>query len=204
MSGIINGAASAAVGGLMLLYIAARSDLITLNLPTGWHTPVWFTWLDHNLGLSMPVFVIVLILFMQTLAELRRRVIAHESPDRIAQMDHLADIWTSLFFGVGVIWTAIGMRNALLNSLGDPSATMAAGAVALLERMVDGGMLVALSTTIVGGAGGYLMRVIKTIFVGADLKRCYTRHGREDAQAIRQSLDSMNRHLEGISGAPEA
>lgn len=204
VSGVINGAASAALGGLMLLYIAARSDFVTISLPAGWQAPQWFVWLDHNLGFSMPIFVIVMILFVQTLAELRRRVTAHESPDRIAQMDHMADIWTSLFFGVGVIWTAIGMRNALLNSLGDPSATMDAGAVALLERMVDGGILVALSTTIVGGAGGYLMRVIKTIVIGAELKRSYTRHGREDAQAIRDSLDSMNRHLEGVSREPEA
>ncbi len=204
LSGVISGAVSAALGGLVLLYIAARSDLITLSLAAGWHTPAWFLWLDHNLGLSMPLFVIILILFVQTLAELRRRVTVHDSPDRIAQMDHMADIWTSLFFGIGVIWTAIGMRNALLNSLGNPAATLDAGALALLERMVDGGILVALSTTIVGGAGGYLMRVVKTIVVGAELKRSYTKHGREDAQAIRESLDSMNRHLERSAGESQA
>ena len=203
LSGIISGAASAALAGMLLFYLAARTDIISLNATAGLQQPAWFTWLDQNLGLSLPLFVIVVILFVQTLSELRRRVKAHQSPDRIAQMDHMADIWTSLFFGVGVIWTAIGMRNALLNSLGDPGATLDAGALALLERMVDGGILVALSTTIVGGAGGYLMRVIKTMVVGAELKRSYTRHGREDAQAIRESLESMNRHLQGMAGEPE-
>ncbi|MBT8135403.1 MAG: hypothetical protein KJO54_00175 [Gammaproteobacteria bacterium] len=204
LSGVASGAASAALGGLMLLYVTARSDLVELRGLSGMHPPAWFSWLDENLGLALPLFVIILVLFMQTLAELRRRVLRHDSPDRIAQMDHMADIWTSLFFGVGVIWTAIGMRNALLHALGDPQATLQAGAFALLERMVDGGILVALSTTIVGGMGGYLMRVIKTITIGAELKRSYTRHGREDAQAIRDSLDAMNRHLEDLTEKPEA
>ncbi|MDH3589096.1 MAG: hypothetical protein OEQ74_06805 [Gammaproteobacteria bacterium] len=203
LSGVVNGGVSAALGGLMLLYVAARSDIIELRATSGIETPAWFQWLDHNLGLALPIFVIILLLFVQTLSELRRRVARHDSPDRIAQMDHMADIWTSLFFGVGVIWTAIGMRNALLHALGDPAATLEAGAFALLERMVDGGILVALSTTIVGGVGGYFMRVIKTIAVGAELKRSYARHGREDTQAIRESLDSMNRHLEGMSGERE-
>ncbi|MDH3647226.1 MAG: hypothetical protein OER80_10665 [Gammaproteobacteria bacterium] len=208
LNGVASGAASAALGGLMLLYIAARGDLISSGINAGTEAPGWFRWVDHNLGLSLPVFVILLILFIQTLSELRRRVAAHDRADRIAQMDHMADIWTSLFFGVGVIWTAIGMRTALLHALGDPSSTLEEGAFAVLQRMVDGGILIALSTTIVGGIGGYLMRVVKTISVGAELKRSYTKHGREDAQAIRDSLASMNRHLEGMSadpsGEPEA
>ena len=38
---------------------------------------------------------------------------------------------------------------------------------------VDGGILVALSTTIFGGIGGYLLRVAKTLSVGARLRRYY-------------------------------
>ncbi len=204
LGGVLSGAASAALGGLMLLYIAARTDAIELRGLAGFETPAWFSWLDHNLGLALPLFVVIVILFVQTLGELRRRIARHESADRIGQMDHMADIWTSLFFGIGVIWTAIGMRNALLHALGDPGSTLEQGAFAILQRMVDGGILVALSTTIVGGVGGYLMRVIKTVVVGAQLKRSYATHGREDARAIRESLDSMNRHLEGMAGDGEA
>ena len=36
----------------------------------------------------------------------------------MVQLDHLTDIWTTLFFGTGVIWTAIGMRSALIFALG--------------------------------------------------------------------------------------
>ncbi|NNF66935.1 MAG: hypothetical protein HKM98_05455, partial [Gammaproteobacteria bacterium] len=120
LGGFLNGAASAAFGGLLLYYLAARTGLFAVTADSVAEAPAWFDWLNHNLGLSMPLFVLVLILFVHTLAELRRRVLAHEAPDRIAQMDHMADIWTSLFFGVGVIWTAIGMRTALLHALGDP------------------------------------------------------------------------------------
>jgi len=61
-------------------------------------------------------------------------------------------ISATLFFGVGVVWTAIGMRSALLSALGglDQSAAAELGAFEILRRLVDGGILLALSTTIVG------------------------------------------------------
>ena len=70
------------------------------------------------------------------------------------QLDHLTDIWTTLFFGTGDIWTAIGMRSALIFALGDRDVALQDGAFAMLERMIDGGILLALSTTIFGGIGG--------------------------------------------------
>lgn len=195
LTGFAAGAASAALGGMTLLYGAARTDWIDTPVPQ------WFSWVDRNLGLSLLVFFAVAVTFQLTLSELGRRVRANDSPDRIAQMDYLSDIWISLFFGTGVIWTAIGMRNALLFALGDPVATVDAGAMAMLERMVDGGILVALSTTIFGGVGGYLMRVVKTVSVGADLRRRYAQHGRADAMAIRASLEQMNERLSALRGA---
>ncbi len=89
--------------------------------------------------------------------------------NQIVQLDHLTDIWTTLFFGTGVIWTAIGMRSALIFALGDRDAALQQGAFAMLERMIDGGILLALSTTIFGGVGGYVMRVYKTISLGTQL-----------------------------------
>ena len=111
----------------------------------------------------------------------------------VGQADHLSDVWTSVFFGVGVIWTAIGMRGALVQALAgdaDPG-----GGVEVLERMVDGGILLALSTTIFGGVGGYLMRVWKTLTVGSELKRYYEREQRRDLTAIRISLSAIERRL---------
>ena len=200
VAGLTGGAASAVLGGLTLLYLAARTGYVRLGLSDSQPVPAWFAWIDHNFGLSLPVFVILLVVFQATLGELSRRVARHDSPDRIAQMDHLTDIWISLFFGTGVIWTAIGMRNALLFALGDPADSVGDGAMAILERMVDGGILVALSTTILGGVGGYVMRVIKSVTVGAGLRKRYAEHGRADAVAIRESLDDMNRNLRGLSG----
>ncbi|NND61185.1 MAG: hypothetical protein HKN49_13055 [Gammaproteobacteria bacterium] len=198
-SGLLGGAASAALGGLALLYLAGRTDYVSL----AGGVPAWFAWIDHNLGLSVPVFLVLIVLFQLTLGELAARIRRGESPDRIAQVDHLTDTWISMFFGTGVIWTAIGMRNALLFALGDPVTTVDEGAMMLLQRMVDGGILVALSTTIFGGAGGYLMRVLKTISVGADLRRAYTEHGRADALAIRESLEQMNQHLQQSNGVEQ-
>jgi hypothetical protein len=112
------------------------------------------------------------------------------------QLDHLTDIWTTLFFGTGVIWTAIGMRSALIFALGDPEATVQQGAFAILERMVDGGILLALSTTIFGGIGGYAMRVYKAMTLGTLLQRHYDRAARVDTSSMRDSLQRIEQHLE--------
>ena len=62
-----------------------------------------------------------------------------------------------LFFGIGVIWTAIGMRSALIVGLSDLDSAMAAqlGSFEILRRLIQGGILLALSTTIFGAVGGY-------------------------------------------------
>ncbi len=56
-------------------------------------------------------------------------------------------------------------------------------------------LLLALSTTIFGGIGGYLMRVYKTIAVGADLQKCYDKAARADTSEMRQSLERIEKHL---------
>ncbi len=156
-------------------------------------------WASENLGLSLPVFAVVLGLFAFSLTSLRTRIRENRPLDEVAQADHLTDTWTSLFFGVGVIWTAIGMRGALLYALGDPETSAQDGAFAVLQRMVNGGILVALSTTIFGGVGGYVMRVVKTVVVGAPLKRYYERAARESADGIQNTLVAMEKHLANLA-----
>ena len=119
------------------------------------------------------------------------------------QLDHLTDIWTTLFFGTGVIWTAIGMRGALIYALGDPDATIQQGAFAILERMVSGGILLALSTTIFGGIGGYLMRVYKALTLGSLLQRHYDGAARADTSEMRQSLYRIEQHLQSRDAAAD-
>jgi len=151
------------------------------------------SWIWRNLGMSTPVFALVLTLYALSLERLRRTLAEGAPMQDVGQADHLSDVWTSVFFGVGVIWTAIGMRGALVQALAgdaDPG-----GGVEVLERMVDGGILLALSTTIFGGVGGYLMRVWKTLTVGSDLKRYYEREQRRDLTAIRISLSAIERRL---------
>ena len=152
-------------------------------------------WVWRNLGFSVPVFTLVLVLFVTTLERLRQALAESAPLEDVAQADHLTDVWTSLFFGVGVIWTAIGMRGALVQALAGTDAGVASGGVAVLERMVEGGILLALSTTIFGGVGGYLMRAWKALTVGAALKRFYERESRRDFAAMRVSLSSIERQL---------
>jgi len=195
LQGMIAGLTGTFVGGAALVYVLARADLVVLSNTAVSSPGEWLTWAYKNLGSSIPVFAILLIAFFATLGRLRKLLDDNKPVDKIVQLDHLTDIWTTLFFGTGVIWTAIGMRSALIFALGDRDAAMSQGAFAMLERMIDGGILLALSTTIFGGVGGYLMRVYKTVSLGADLQRRYDLAARADTSEMRESLARIERHL---------
>lgn len=148
-------------------------------------------WAWRNLGFSLPCFGLLLLLYSRSLERLREALAMSAPPDEVRQAEHLTDVWTSLFFGVGVIWTAVGMRGALVEALADSSA----GGVEVLQRMVDGGILLALSTTIFGGVGGYLMRAWKAIAVGAELARYEERERGRDLAALRASVSAIELRL---------
>ena len=195
LQGMIAGLTGTFVGGAALVYVLARADLVVLSNTVVSSPGEWLTWAYSNLGSSIPVFAILLIAFFATLGRLRKLLDDDKPVDKIVQLDHLTDIWTTLFFGTGVIWTAIGMRSALIFALGDREAAMSQGAFAMLERMIDGGILLALSTTIFGGVGGYLMRVYKTVSLGAELQRRYDLAARADTSEMRESLARIEKHL---------
>ena len=202
MRGFAGGAVGTLLGGGALLYVLSRYNVIVFaddRLPS---LGGWLDWAYMNLGSSIPVFALVLLAFVFTLGKLRRLLDDDGRIDRIVQLDHLTDIWTTLFFGTGVIWTAIGMRSALIYALGDPDASIQQGAFAILERMVEGGRLLALSTTIFGGIGGYLMRVYKAISLGTRLQARYDREARRDASSMVDSLERIEQHLQS-DAAPE-
>lgn len=195
VSGLTSGAVGSFVGASAALYLLSRTDLVSFS---GERLPQFGQWLDWayaNLGSSIPVFAILLLAFFVSLRRLRSYLEQDRPINEIVQLDHLTDIWTALFFGTGVIWTAIGMRGALLFALGDPDATIQQGAFAILERMVDGGILLALSTTIFGGVGGYLMRVYKSVSLGAQLQRSYDHAARVDTSSMRDTLERIEGHL---------
>ena len=195
LRGFAAGAIGTFVGGGALLYVLSRYDIIRFADHRVPSLGSWMDWAYMNLGSSIPVFATLLLVFFFTLGHLRRLLDADGPIDRIVQLDQLTDIWTTLFFGTGVIWTAIGMRSALIFALGDPEASIREGAFAILERMVEGGILLALSTTIFGGIGGYLMRVYKAVALGTRLQARYDREARSDTSSMRDSLERIEKHL---------
>ncbi len=195
LQGLTAGAFGSFIGASTLLYILSLGDLVSFSagyLPSVGH---WLEWAYTNLGSSIPVFALLLIAFFYSLGRLRSHLDNERPITEIVQLDHLTDIWTTLFFGTGVIWTAIGMRSALLFALGDPGDTLQQGAFAVLKRMVDGGILLALSTTIFGGVGGYMMRVYKSVALGCTLQKAYDKAARIDTSSMKNTLQRIEDHL---------
>lgn len=201
--GLAAGALGSLIGAGSILYLLARQRVVAFDgglLPA---PSLWLDWLYDNLGASLPVFALLLVAFAVTLGRLRRSLYDDAPIERVVQLDHLADTWTTLFFGAGVIWTAIGMRSALLFALGEPETTVQQGAFAVLQRLVDGGILLALSTTIFGGIGGYLMRVYKSVTLGARLQQRYDRAARVDTSSMKDTLHRIEAGLHGREPAGE-
>lgn len=195
IQGLGTGAVGSLLGAASVLYLLSRQDLVSFTNGVLPDPAGWMAWVYANLGSSLPVFAALLIAWLITLGRLQARLQGEHPIERIVQLDHLADTWTTLFFGTGVIWTAIGMRSALVFALSEPEATVQEGAFAVLERLVDGGILLALSTTIFGGIGGYLMRIYKSIALGAQLQERYDRAARVDTARMSDALHRIEAHL---------
>jgi hypothetical protein len=97
------------------------------------------------------------------------------------------------------------MRGALLEGLGNLNAHSAAklGAFSILQRLVDGGILLALSTTIVGAVGGYLLRLVKSLAVGTQVRAYYSRLANQQADAVNAVLKSIDAQLNQLVSCAE-
>jgi len=155
-------------------------------------------WLAVNLGHSVWLFGVVLTLYLMNLFRLRRILEDSPSLNDVAELDQLLDVWINLFVGIGVIWTAVGMRSALQSALGDPGEALVDSAGSVLQKLVDGGILLALTTTIIGGMGGYLMRLGKTLLTGASLHHFYDQHHREDLRTLLATTRNIEARLEAL------
>jgi len=195
LQGLAAGSLGALLVGLLVLY-ALRASPNVSAMPGMADALVW---LRANLGLSLPVFALLAVLYARSLRQLRRALAKDAAIEAVAQCDQLVDIWTGLFFGVGVIWTAIGMRGALVYALADPESLLGTGAHAVLERMVDGGILLALSTTILGGVGGYVFRVIKALTLEPGLRRYYERQAHALGRDTLTTLRAIEWHLHQLT-----
>lgn len=151
-------------------------------------------WLELNLGHSIWLFLVVLTFYTANLVQLGKLISRRAPFAEVVQLDQLSDVWIHLFIGIGVIWTAIGMRSALATTLGSPGA-LGDGAGQILSRLVDGGILLALTTTIVGAIGGYLMQLTKTIVLSAGLTNYYHRQDHEEINIALLSLARIETHL---------
>ena len=167
-----------------------------------WH------WLVANLGHSFWFFALVLVLYLMNLLQLDRLLGSPQDPQQpdpkqVVELDQLSDVWIHLFVGIGVIWTAVGMRSALQAALSDPSGALADTADTVLRKLVDGGILLALSTTIVGGIGGYLMRLLKTLWVGSRLHALFEADHRADMRELLGMAQRIESVLQPASAAAQ-
>jgi len=204
-NGIFLGMTLSLIVGLVATYLLTTLGFISVSILEVPRVQVLLAWSQRNLGLSILPFGITLGLYVHSLHRLQQGLRDKRPQDEIGQLEHLNDVWTSLFFGIGVIWTAIGMRSALLYALGDPDIATQAGAYAVLQRLVEGGILTALTTTIVGGVGGYVMRVVKSSLLGTRLSRYYEEQEQHHSNRVEVLLgdirESVNRASERTGAA---
>ena len=204
--GFIAGALGALFLGVVLLYVLNMSEVLAISVLDVPSVRRVLSWAYENLRLSVFPFFLTLIFYTGAMWRLKHYLRDQgASVEKIAQADHLVDIWINLFFGIGVIWTAIGMRGALLEGLGNLNAHSAAklGAFSILQRLVDGGILLALSTTIVGAVGGYLLRLIKSLAVGIQVRTYYNRVAKQQADAVNVVLKSIDEQLNQLVSCAE-
>jgi hypothetical protein len=198
-NGLLLGMAISFITGLVALYLLAVLDVISVSVLDMPRIQLLLEWSKSNLGLSIVPFGITLGLYIHSLRTLQQQLDRSAPQGEISQLEHLNDVWTSLFFGIGVIWTAIGMRSALLYALGDPGSATQAGAAAVLQRLVEGGILTALTTTIVGGVGGYVMRVVKSSLLGTRLSRFYEQQEQSHTDRVEVLLCDIRDSIESAS-----
>lgn len=183
---------------MLLLYLASMTGLVQVTLTRSPNLVEFWYWTYDNLRSSVVPFVLVLIWFAYSLVSLKSTLSGPNAGyGLVYRIDKRLDLLTGLFFGIGVIWTAIGMRSALIGALGGLDAEAAArlGAFGVLQAMVDEGILLALSTTIVGGIGGYLMRLVKMGYVGPALDSFYTQLSTQSENAVLARLSAIEQAI---------
>lgn len=159
----------------IFLSLGVFSGWVTVTAPSPWLiNPVAF--LYRHLRLSIVPFGILLLLYVWLIGKIRMYLRGEQTKlSQLTYYDRLLNTTIATFFGVGVIWTAVGMETALMQALDcvqQGQETIAdLSAWSLLERLVNGGLLLALSTTVFGGVCGYLLRMLKIVLIGKEWDR---------------------------------
>ena len=159
-------------------------------------------WLALNLGYSAPLFCVALLFVVHSMACLLEELGKDKCcSSRTFHLEHRVDIGISLLFGIGVLFTAIGIRDALTTAIDGEAAAINGGEV--LALLVNGGILSAMTTTVVGGALGYSLRVIKVLATGEKLEKVHARMMGEGLQKQEALLQCISNQLKTI-GEPRA
>lgn len=168
LQSLLGGLVSGLVLAAALLYVLQGIGLVEVHWGQAPVVASMLAWLDENFGSSLFVFAALLLGFCHQLSALVK-ALGRDENAHIALLEQRLELLITLFFGTGVIYTAIGMRGALLYALGGEGSLADSAADEVLSDLVNGGILVALSTTILGGLGGYLMRVVRVWATGPAL-----------------------------------
>ena len=154
-------------------------------------------WLALNLGYSAPLFCAALLFVIHSMACLLEELGKDKCcSSRTFHLEHRVDIGISLLFGIGVLFTAIGIRDALTTAIDGEAAAINGGEV--LALLVNGGILSAMTTTVVGGALGYSLRVIKVLATGEKLEKVHARMMGEGLQKQEALLQCISNQLKTI------
>lgn len=165
--------AAAVLAGMVIVLVADAMALVS-----GSGSLTLMEWVRTNLGLSSLVFLFVLMFMGHALNVLVSTLGECEpAPSRVFYYENQYDMGSSLLFGTGVLFTAVGIRDALTEAI--LPGQVATSPTDVLGSLVSGGILSALTTTIVGGALGYGARLLKSVVVGKEIERfhslCLTR-----------------------------
>jgi len=153
------------IGYALLLYVLNISGFIIFV-----NRIAWFQKYLEHLGTS--VYLFSANFSLSIIAFVRLQLAFETNNDMgIKYWNLLLNNVISLFFGIGVIYTAVGMQRAFQVALGnvDQATVMSMGPWGVLQNLVEGGLLMALYTTIVGGGLGYTIRLIKFLIFGKRL-----------------------------------
>jgi len=107
IKGLAAGAFGTLIGGAATLYVLSRLGIIYFDNTVISNPGEWMHWAYTNLGLSIPVFAGLLLAYFVTLGRLRKALEDSRPITYIVQLDHLTDIWTTLFFGTGAYLSGI-------------------------------------------------------------------------------------------------
>lgn len=169
----------------LFLSVGIFTGWVTVSTSVPWlFNPAAFVF--KHLRLSVVPFGILFVLYCFLVDRIRLLVLANDNGllAEISFYDRLLNTVIAAFFGVGVIWTAIGMEGALMQALKSTAGLageLGRGPEELLERLVNGGLLLALSTTIFGGACGYIFRILKVVLIGREWDRLLLQGEQTDA-----------------------